>query len=365
LTRPMHDARCARNYHLFVSPKESAMEPLSRTLLMSIGIIKNTLTEAELAVFALAPNPAVQERDTPVLDEKTGYELGWDYGRFLGWHPDDEKNKHFLGGFSTAKSKTCPPQQLDRYTRKWLQLRYGAWRRHRSFDEQVTPAFLQEIDRPMCPILGITLTHSTGELTDWSVDRLNNQGGYAVGNLAVMSTQANAAKSNLKLEDIETLAGLSFVSAGLTPLQWKRMVSLLTGPYSVIQVKELLYPLCIVPPPYVPLNLFQEFQLVLVREVHKSKSPLLAKLHQLCATRTATRQFKKLVHRVSEARTENQPAMEIWLKEPIFESLQILYLQLSPETLCRMRLVIERALGSEQVSPDMRQRWALGNKGFF
>jgi hypothetical protein len=340
------------------------MDGMSRTLLMSVGIIKNTLTDDELAAFARAQDEAEQERDTLVLDEKTGFELGWDYARFLGWHPDDEKNKHFLGGFSTGRTKTRPPQHLDRYTRKWLQLRYGAWRRNRVFDENVTPAFIHEIDRPMCPILGIILTHSTGEPSDWSVDRLNNQGGYAVGNLAVMSTQANAAKSNLSLENIEALSNLTTPSTGLSPLEWKRMASLLTGPYSVIQEEELLYPLCIVPPPFVPLNLFQEFQLVLMRETAKTKSPLLVKLLELCATRGATRQFKKLVQRVSDARKTTQPTMEIWLQEPVFDALLALYQKLSPEALCRMRQVIERALGSEQVSSDMRQRWALENNGF-
>lgn len=338
------------------------MTAISRTLLMSIGIIKNTLTDEQMAEFARAQDCA--GRESLVLDEKIGFELGWDYGRFLGWFPDEEANKHFRGGFDTARTRAWPPQSPDRYTRKWLQLRYGAWRRNRVFDEMVTPAFLQDIDRPMCPILGIMLTHSTGELTDWSVDRLNNHGGYAVGNLAVMSTQANAAKGNLSLDDIEALSEKPGASAGLSPLQWKRMVSLLTGPYSVIQEKELLYPLCIMPPPCVPLNLFQEFQLVLVRETQKPKSPLLAKLELLCGTRGAKRLFKKLVQRVTEARHGTQPVMELWLQDGALPALLSLYGKLSPEVLAKMRVAIERSLGCEQVSADMRQRWALENRGF-
>jgi hypothetical protein len=338
------------------------MTAISRTLLMSVGIIKNTLTDLQMAEFARAQDCG--GRESLVLDEKIGFELGWDYGRYLGWYPDEETNKHFRGGFDTARNRTWPQQSPDRYTRKWLQLRYGAWRRNRVFDEMVTPTFLQDIDRPMCPILGTMLTHSTGEHTDWSVDRLNNHGGYAVGNLAVMSTQANAAKSNLSLEDIEALSEKQCSSAGLSPLQWRRMVSLLTGPYSVIQEKELLYPLCIVPPPFVPLNLFQEFQLVLVRETQKAKSPLLAKLEQLCGTRGATRQFKKLVQRVTEARRGTQPVMELWLQETTLQALLSLYEKLSPNALAKMRSAIERALGSEQVSADMRQRWALENRGY-
>lgn len=339
------------------------MQPMSRTLLMSVGIFKNTLTTAELEQFELAQAAAEKEREI-VLDEKVGFDLGWDYARFLGWHPEDEKNKHFLGGFSTAKNRTSSLPHLDRHTRKWLQLRYGAWKRNRVFDLNVTPGFIREIDRPMCPILGTPLTHSTGELTDWSVDRLNNAGGYAVGNLAVMSTQANAAKGNLSLEDILELSRRATTCASLTPLEWKRMVSLLTGPYSVIQEKELLLPLCIVPPPFVPLNLFQELQLILVRESHRAKSPLIAKLQQLCKSRGTLRQFRKVGERLREAQNFGQPFMEVWLHPATFDALLSLYEKLLPAEMERMRVVIERALGSEQVSDDMRQRWALDSRGF-
>ena len=341
------------------------MEPLSRSLLMSVGVIKNTLTDVELAEFTRTQQELAQEREAAlVLDEKTGFELGWDYGRYLGWHPEDEHNKHFLGGFDHAKENTWKPHNLDRYTRKWLQLRYGAWRRNRVFDENVTPAFLEDIDRPLCPILGISLTHSTGELTDWSVDRLNNQAGYAVGNLAVMSTQANAAKSNLSLDEIITLSELPMSNAGLTPLHWKRLASLLTGPYSVIQETELLHPLCLTPPPFVPLTLFQELQLVLARESTKQKSALMHKLLRLCATYGYARQFKKVFRLVAAASDKREPVMELWLQNAPFAALLALYQRLPAPALDAMRLLIEQALGSEQMSHDMRQRWALDNKGF-
>lgn len=336
---------------------------MSRTLLMSVGIFKNTMTASEQEQFEAAQAAAEKDRE-PVLDEKVGFELGWDYARFLGWHPDDEKNKHFIGGFSTAKKRTSPPAYLDRYSRKWLQLRYGAWKRNRVFDVNVTPKFIQEIDRPMCPILGTLLTHSTGEPSDWSVDRLNNAGGYAVGNLAVISTQANAAKGNLSLEDILELSRRPGPCCGLSPLEWKRMVSLLTGPYSVIQEKELLLPLCIVPPPFVPLNLFQELQLILVRECEHPKSSLIAKLQQLCKSRGTVRQFKKVCDRLRENQIFGQPFMEVWLHPATFDALVSLYEKLLPKELERMRVLIERALGSEQVSDDMRKRWSLDSQGF-
>ena len=75
-------------------------------------------------------------------------------------------------------------------------LRLGAWLRGRAFEgTQVNPAFLRRIDVAVCPVTRELLTHGTGELSDASVDRVFNDAAYAAGNLAVMSTRANRAKS--------------------------------------------------------------------------------------------------------------------------------------------------------------------------
>lgn len=340
------------------------MEPISRSLLMSVGIFKNTLSDEEAVALKLSQDKAKQEREALVLDEKVGFELGWDYARYLGWLPDEEKHKHFVGGFTSSRAHNWPLVSVDRFTRKWLQLRYGAWRRNRVFDEMVTPSFLVEIDRPYCPILDIELTHSSGELTDWSVDRLNNQGGYAIGNLAVMSTMANVAKGNLSFSEIEALSRQPHGRAGLTCLHWQRMASLLTGPYSVTQETEALLALCIIPPPYVPLNFFQELQLILVRETKKKPSPVLAKIQQLCDSRATLRLFKKVVKKVGEAQKTVAVPMELWLDPANLEALKAFFLRLTPETLTKIRLVCERSLGSEQLSADLTARWALEKKGF-
>ena len=55
-------------------------------------------------------------------------------------------------------------------------------------------AHLHRIDVPVCPVSLVTLTHGERADTDWSIDRLNNNGAYAIGNLAVMSRGANTAK---------------------------------------------------------------------------------------------------------------------------------------------------------------------------
>jgi hypothetical protein len=288
-----------------------------------------------------------------------GFELGWDYAHYLGWHPDDERNKHFIGGFTTARQKIASTQPIDRFFRKWLQLRYGAWRRGKSFDHAVTPAFLAEIDCTHCPILGLELTHSSGQPTDWSVDRLNNHGGYAVGNLAVMSTLANSAKGNHSFDDILLLASLSVKTGGLSPLEWTRLASLLTGPYSVIQEKELLFPLCINPPAYLPLNLFQELQLVVAKEARKPTSSLLARLIELSPGRGSTKNFKKMVQKIQKTTRDSDLGLNLWLQSDLLGLLEGWYLALPPEALVKTRNLVEKSLGSERVSEAMKETWAL------
>lgn len=53
--------------------------------------------------------------------------------------------------------------------------------------KEVTPGYLKRIDCATFPIALVVLTHSALAGNDWSVDRMNNDGGYAAGNLMVMS----------------------------------------------------------------------------------------------------------------------------------------------------------------------------------
>jgi len=50
------------------------------------------------------------------------------------------------------------------------------------------------------------LTRDTKTSTDWSADRINNNGAYAPGNIVVLSAKANRAKGNKTFDDIWTLA---------------------------------------------------------------------------------------------------------------------------------------------------------------
>src|ERR1700756_4349939 len=107
---------------------------------------------------------------------EVGRELGWDLARY-GWSPrgdanEDVKEGHRAGQAHFARAQRNP----DRFERKWLQLRQNALRRGKVVQSEVTPDFIKFIDHPICPVTLARMTHGLMEGTDWSVDRVNNDG---------------------------------------------------------------------------------------------------------------------------------------------------------------------------------------------
>ncbi len=189
--------------------------------------------------------------------DRVAFELGWDYAHYrLTPPPEALAEGHPLrpgwqagsAVFGTRTLKPTPP------VRKWLQLRFGAWRRGVVFEgTQVTPNFLAQIDVPLCPITRIALTHASGAGSDASVDRVCNLAGYAAGNLAVMSARANEAKADLGCRDALTVvkqleaSGLDTLD-GLNALQWSRLAVLMSLVTPMKHDEAACLPLLVLPP---------------------------------------------------------------------------------------------------------------------
>jgi hypothetical protein len=120
-----------------------------------------------------------------------------------------------------------------RFERKWLQLRQNALRRGRVVHEAVTSEYIEFIDYPTCPVTLVELTHGTGKDTDWSMDRVNNDGAYADGNLIVMSAQANQAKGNKSLPELSALVADGKSLPGLSDIETMRLRCLMEGPCGI------------------------------------------------------------------------------------------------------------------------------------
>lgn len=194
---------------------------------------------------------------------RIGFDIGWDHGAhgvpvFQKARLDaDSLRQVMMGAREGAKHPSRKP--LDRFIVKWLHLRFSAWSRGRVFDEGVTPDYLERIDPPNCPIIRAPLVHpmedsltpvTAEELDDfsarkWSVDRALNDGGYARGNLVIMSRLANNAKGSLSPEDILDLVRRGGSHRGLNAAQWARMAAMT----QIVSNAEDVLPLILMPPP--------------------------------------------------------------------------------------------------------------------
>lgn len=207
--------------------------------------------------------------------ERRGFEIGWDFAHYRLTPPADHLHdghpvrQGWSAGhavFGTRTLKATPA------VRKWLQLRLSAWVRGRSFDDvQVTPRYLAAIAVAHCPITGEAMTHATGADSDASVDRVNNDAGYAAGNLAVMSVRANAAKSDSDWVDALRFArqvelGKLGTLDGLDAAQWARLGCLMSLVTPLPHDEAARLPLLVFPPPRLRvLNPVQALQVVLTR----------------------------------------------------------------------------------------------------
>lgn len=165
---------------------------------------------------------------------EAGRALGHDLRRWIGiarshWPPPLRE------GFDAARAAGVAPKSADRYVRKWLQLRESAWRRERVMADDVTPDLLRQIDVLRCPITRVLLTH--GELggSDWSIDRINNDGAYAANNLAVLSVRVNRIKGARSFEDVFVHTRSDAGGEGLSRAEWQRLAAVMLGPCFALQ----------------------------------------------------------------------------------------------------------------------------------
>jgi hypothetical protein len=160
------------------------------------------------------------------MKDRLFYNLGWDYashGMSIDESDVEEMRIGFHEGQVHFKGKTKP---TDIYIRKWLQIRYNALKRSRHFDDEVTPVFLKHIVTPLCPVSRIRMTAGTLTDSDWSIDRIINDGGYSQKNLMVLATSVNQIKGSMSLTEIYERVKCPGIDTRLTHVEWSRMFSI-------------------------------------------------------------------------------------------------------------------------------------------
>lgn len=326
----------------------------------------------------------------PLRQGDTAFELGWDYAHYgtvppaEHLHPLSPVRQGWEAGREIFGRRTLQP---TRFVRKWLQLRLNAWLRGRVFEEsQVNPTFLRQIDVSVCPVTREVLTHSTGKLSDASVDRVFNDGAYAAGNLAVISTRANRAKSAYGANDAMAFVRQIEVGRlgqidGLTAEQWARVAVLTSFATPVPHAEAANLPLLVLPPNRLRvLNPVQSLQVMLslqfTRRGHARRCAALSGLmpspdarhaftvfmHTLLARRLAAGQF-------ADDLAERHAVEDLWRDPLVNQRWHRLALWLTADDCERMgRMAAERGLAGSGVrwlsDQKATEGWALESTGY-
>ena len=157
---------------------------------------------------------------------REGFLLGELFGIYALELPGDA-DEHVQQGYSSVPdAQKGKGVVVDRFVRKYVQIRANAWRRNRLVDDSFTVQLLRELDVERCPVSGVVLTHRTGDDTDWSIDRLDNNKGYVKGNLAVMSSRVNRLKKYYTPSQVHKRAVIEEDLEGLTAQEWARLDTL-------------------------------------------------------------------------------------------------------------------------------------------
>ncbi|MES2298359.1 MAG: hypothetical protein V4582_15030 [Pseudomonadota bacterium] len=226
-------------------------------------------------------------------------------------------------GYLEAQARAIGQETPDRFTRKWLQLRIGAFHRERAFDQAVTPELIRSIDVAHCPVLRIALTHGEMKDSDWSVDRINNDGAYALHNLAVISSRANTAKGKRSFGEVFELAQGDDTVDGLTPREWMRLANVMLGP-CFIETPGLMPILPLTAP--IPLHtarfaaqVIQQL-ITLTAKRPSGKNLLIKHFKRACASEASQMRLVRMIEAVHVGLKGLDYPWDVWLSEAVMKA---------------------------------------------
>jgi len=295
-----------------------------------------------------------------------GRELGADYAR-LGMRPPDDAPASVLEGFAAAAHTGFRPRALDRFQRKCLQLRTGALRRRRLVSPHVTPNFLRAIDVERCPVLRTSLTHGECADTDWSVDRLNNDGAYAPGNIVVMSTRANVAKGALGYDDVRARSRAARPTDGLEPAQWMRMACVMYGACHVDDTvpREWLPLATVIPTESTwPLEFALQDSLLRAAATSRQKNQLARSLEPFRRSEAHHRGLMMLLERLHYAAKGLEYRHDALLDERIQRDIKSWYANVPQSSWNSLRRALREIHGGERISSERWEAWSTRTKGY-
>ncbi len=352
----------------------------------------NEVSESKRRITA--PRRTVVE-DESLLDPKVAFDLGWDaYACGLelsGWRKYYKAVR--IGYIAASEKKVTRAADVNRYVRKVLKLRLNAWLRSRQFNTSVNEEFLREIDVERCPVTLEVLTHGKMQPTDWSVDRINNKGGYGKSNIAIMSTRANVAKANYSYNKIHGFAHNPEVKipeelyqdgsplVPLTRIEWARMAVICSyGPSSQDDDGHLILPSrvvpCVIPPPpCVMISIPNMLQMAIAYKARLSRakgimSSFDKKINEFSDSiikgfsQKHKKEFNKLVSRAKKVNYNISHPLSMWFNKVLFMHFLEFFMDISEVEKDYVHELAEKSNFLSKMELDKDERLNLDNKGY-
>lgn len=300
---------------------------------------------------------------------EVGRKLGHDFYRLTRLPAQPDWPHAVREGFTEAAARRFGRVSGDRFERKWLQLRLGAWLRQRVVADNVDVKLLRSLDISHCPVTRQPLTHGLRADTDWSIDRLNNDGAYAAGNLAVMSVRANRAKGSLRFEQVVALSREA-QHGDLSPDEWLRLAVLMEGPCFIgRQDLAPLLPL-IAPLPRHSVRLaIQQIQRLFALEAGRpaGKNALVkAFLHAapMEQQQARLRLLADAVHHGLKSLGPDDPCWDVWLQPRVMDALEQWRSSLDDASWGRAARISGELAGGQRLTATSVRQWHLPSRGY-
>lgn len=297
---------------------------------------------------------------------EVGRALGHDLFRFRIHTDDSSMDAAVREGYAQARGAHTPRRIADRYTRKWLQLRLSAYRRQRIVNDDVTPALLNQIDVTHCPVTKMALTHGSLLPSDWSIDRLNNDGAYVPNNLAVMSTAVNAAKGNMGSEEVYALSGKDQPTQGLMPVEWLRLAVLMLGPCFAARPHLVpVIPLAAPIPSHAVRPAIQQVQQVFTNEVGRpaGKNALIKHLKKSCPDERSELRLRRLADIIHVGMKGLDDRFDVWLRPGVVDAFVEWRDSLDRQSWALAAETSRRLSGATHIPSGRLRTWHLSTGG--
>jgi len=258
--------------------------------------------------------------------EAVAHALGQDYARF-GLRRDAGAPEAFLVGHDSYSGRS---ERADYFTRKWLGLRLNALRRGLVLDEGVSPAVLRAMTGERCPVsLRPFDIERRGRASNPSLDRVINDGTYALGNLVMISQRINRAKGELSFEDVVDIAESGETIDEVEQTEWMRLASLMYGAWNAQRggSDPYLVPLATYPPPFLFTPPSQAIQWLLLRAISGARLTV-GRQFWLSLTERAVgsaKLFEVLAAHLEKGAEKESYLPSVWLDLEVFEAFEAWY----------------------------------------